>query len=367
MKVTRNVHQELVCDVDEMNQILQNANERSGFVKRNYLLDYDSKANPLRAFSYIHDAQVKFSITTIWGKSDNYTKPVEYIFYKDGTTRYLTNATEAYTMMMRTNNAYKKIKRLDEMPEEVQSHFVLLEGGNYANGAKPLLWADETRDHSEQFVYVYDLNSAYAWAMIQPQPDTTAEYVTDTECPENYIGFNYGEELTRVEVGQWCDIAFPAIPSPFEKFARKWYEIKKHPKDAAEKAKAKNILVMSVGFLQRTQPFLRANIVDICNNYMSSLADENTVMINTDAIYSLTPRTLTLGDGLGEFKVEYEGIMRRSGFNYQLVDENGNVTVTKYRGIASEWFRGKDINILKDALPKAGNAYYFDGKILRRA
>lgn len=356
-----------VDNMDEMNHHLQLASKVTNFVEEDYHYNYDERC-PVHSFSYIKDSLLKLSLVTCYGEEER-QRPTEYVYYKDGTTREHEVAYECYNRMIKTDKAYKKIKKLVDMPDWIKENFDINERGCWDYGASPLLWYDETRDAREDYIYEYDMNSAYGWAMKQPQPDTNCdeEDIIYFQCvPKGYVGFTYGEHLERVTVGKYADIAFPLVESPFIKFADKWYNEKK-TKTGDEKAKAKQILVYAVGFLQRTQPFLRANIVGLCNDYMATIADEDTIMINTDAIYSLKERTdLDIGGELGQFKVEFEGYFRHKGDNSQQL-KDGKVIKTTIRGVSKAWVT-EDTNILEDKKFVNKNIADYDktAKILRR-
>ena len=88
-------------------------------------------------------------------------------------------------------------------------------------------------------------------------------------------------------------------------------------------------------------------------------------MWNTDALYC-TERIPELdnliGEGIGQFKIEYEGLFRQKGLNYQKVnEEDKNVS---YRGVMKTLFES-DFNILTDPLPKAILPYKINKNTLK--
>lgn len=228
----------------------------------------------------------------------------------------------------------------------LNAKFPLLEGNI---SASPFLWNNKKYEGQWVDAICYDINSAYAWAMCQPMPDTSRPPVAKF-IEEGEVGFDCDGDIQR---SGYCLHVFKMLDySPFTKFAEKWFERKKCP---AQKQKAKNVLVYSVGFLQRKNPYLRAYIVGLCNDLIRSLIDENTLYCNTDSIVSLKERPdLKLGDGLGEWKIEHKGKFAYKGFNYQWKDET-----VAYRGIPKTWFN-KNYDITKDDLPITGNLWYYD-------
>lgn len=129
---------------------------------------------------------------------------------------------------------------------------------------------------------------------------------------------------------------------------------KNSPKGSKDRDLAKQILVITVGLWQNVNPFLRAYVVNKCNKEIQSLLDsfgDKICCWNTDAVYCTEHIPFLderLGDDIGQFKLEYEGLFRQKGNNYQKVEEGS----TTYRGILKCLF-SKDFNILTDDLPKA--------------
>lgn len=232
----------------------------------------------------------------------------------------------------------------------------------------PFIWWSEKYDRTEQQAIDYDMNSAYAYAMLGDMPDTKGVSSVDIVCynsgivKEDELGFDVSGNL--VDTGCFALYKFKRMKSPFKKFVEYYYTLKSTATNKEARKHAKNILNMSVGFLQRVNPFLRATIVSRANKFIQSLMDENTIYCNTDCIISLSPRNdLKLGDGVGEWKIENQGSFRYVGSNYQW---NGEVPT--YRGIPKKWFK-KGFNILTDEIPYNGNVYeldYLNIKVVRR-
>lgn len=223
----------------------------------------------------------------------------------------------------------------------------------------PFLWFNEKYNRQESDAISYDMNSAYSYAMLGDMPDTSEVKSVDIKCynlgivRKGEIGFDaYGN---LVKEGCFALFRFKTIPSPFKKFVDYYYFLKKNAKNKEIKQHAKDILNMSVGYLQRINPFIRATIVSRANNLIKDLIDKNTLYCNTDSIVSLKPRKdLTLGEGLGEWKVEHKGKFRYVDYNYQWDN-----TLPSYRGIPKAWFN-ESYNILTDDIPVCGNLYELD-------
>lgn len=232
----------------------------------------------------------------------------------------------------------------------------------------PMIWFSEEHNNKEHIAFGYDMNSAYSYAMLQPIPDTrgvpsvniiswNAGIVASDE-----IGFTHDGDL--VPVGDYAIYRFKAVESPFRPFVELYFGKKINAKTPEEKQRAKDVLNMAVGYLQRKNPFIRACVVSRCNELIKSLMDENTIYCNTDSIVSLKKRDdLKLGTNVGEWKLDNQGTFRYIDAIYQWNNEK-----PKYRGTPTEWFKD-NFNLLTDAKPETGNLYYLDReklKIVRR-
>lgn len=346
----------IVHSMEEMNGILENAEYYTRICKhgvKNY-----------RVASQVEVAESRVSLFTQWGASRSSTK-TEYQFWLDGTERFVGDPALCYTEFVNTENAYQKFKKIDEMDDYIQSMIPYDDKNEkYTMSARPMLKKFYS-DYFEGNVWVYDLNSAYAWAAMQDQPDTTKDYLKDCEVPEGYVGFLLDSELTMIEAGGYAEIAFPLMESPFKKYMKKWYEKKRNATTKEEKATAKQHLLIPIGFLQKSQPFIRANIVHSINYKMARLCDKDTIYVNTDAIYSKVPRyDLEMGEDIGQFKVEKTCKARLKGFCIQYLNEDGTSDEVKYRGVGKARF-GKDYNLLTDGLPEINNIYRYNEKINR--
>ena len=327
---------------------------------------------PLRYISRVQDGERYYKITSMW------IYPVEL---EDCTIRYddvldhpevgkyvctwIFDKTEADVNRIHpsrvskiANHVYKPAKAVAEGNDE----FDRTEDGKIVQSAKPIIGYNEEFNNTEHNVVVYDLNSAYAEAL--------ADKIIDTYKPRYFdfvgkdeVGFMFKDnDLKMVKEGKEADIVFPIIESPYKEFARKDYEIKKTaPKGSKERDFAKQILVITVGLFQKTNPYLRAYIVGKCNEkiaYFLGKYKDKICMWNTDAIYAtehIEELDNLIGDNIGQFKIEYEGLFRQKGQNYQEVE----IAKTSYRGVLKTAF-GKDFNLLTDGLPTKILPYKID-------
>lgn len=230
---------------------------------------------------------------------------------------------------------------------------------NVTASATPLLWLNEDYNETRNYAYEYDLNSAYSSIMLRDTFPDTSKLLKPGVVKDDEIGFDL--HLNIVHTGCYAIYRFKTMESPYKDFVKTYYNKKKNAKNAQEKADAKIVLNASVGYWQRKNPFLRAYIVNSCNEFMLNLMDENTIYCNTDAIVSLKPRPdieKNLGQEIGQWK-KIEGYFAYKGFNYQWNDE-----IPSFRGIPKNWFK-KGWDILKDDLPYLNNAWFFDENMIK--
>lgn len=221
--------------------------------------------------------------------------------------------------------------------------------------------------------YGYDMNAAYGWALKQPMPDTRDIVGEYRDVEEGEIGFGIGDQTspkgftsggrTVLQMrlpGEAAEIIFPAIESPFTKFVDRWYDRKINAETPADKQKAKEMVNFAVGYFQRKNPYLRCAVVDYASRRILSLIDEHTIYCNTDCIVSETERPdLTIGTGIGEFKIEHTGLFAHRGFNYQW-----DFNTPSVRRIPKSWFT-EGFDILRDSIPECNNRYKFNSLTIK--
>lgn len=230
----------------------------------------------------------------------------------------------------------------------------------------PFMYINSKYEGKRIYAYSYDLNSAYAHVLKNGTcfPDTS--FLSHSgSVKENEIGFDFDGKLIYNGL---APIIFPIMENPYNKFVDKYFDLKHNSNNLIEREKAKNILNYGIGYWQHINPYLRAYIVNGCNDYIKSLinyneetkrADDVVLYANTDNIVSLVPRPdLKIGDNLGEWKYR-EGNFAYVGYNYQWNNE-----IPVYRRVPKAWFK-KGWDILKDKPPKYGNVYYFDKEELQ--
>ena len=349
--------QRFISDYNEFNKILKDAKSRTRVLFCSYE-ELRKQGYSLTTHSCIEDKQVYIYLTTRYHEwKDKKFLPTTYIFRKDGKNDVIMAGADAHQSMQR---AYKLPSFTED--KRVKSLLGITEKDSFGCAASPFLYYNEKFDKTEHQVYIYDLNSAYGYQLLSDKFPDTSHYKLFTKLKENQVGFLMDDQLTMVTTtGIQCDFVFDTMESPYKKWVQKIYKQKKEGKTEEERLKAKNLLNLAIGYLQRKNPFIRAFIVHSCNNFIKSLIDENTCMCNTDAIYSTVERPdLQLGVEIGQWKLEYVGLFRQKGMNYQKVD----VKETSIRGVPKSWF-SEDYNILVDHPPVMGNIFTLNKETLQ--
>lgn len=323
----------------------------------------------------IHKKDTKLEITTKYGT--RFGKVCTYVFDLNGDA---ITATPGLQMFAQFQKAYK-IPVISRSPQEPGGLYIEdfyddnfdTDTGCFWRSAAPILGYKYDRMQYDN-VYEYDLNSAYAAVILNGIPDFNQPTVGLNPVFDNEIGFIFDDNFTMITPGSCAkaEIKFPMLPCPdgLRQYINKWYQIKKQASKAGNdqlKTQAKAHLNYPVGYFQRKNPLFRAFVVHSCNNRIKSLMDENTIMWNTDAIFSTTCRNdLALGDDIGQFKVEQIGQFRSIGNNYQINDD-----IPKYRGINKNWFRhfeeinGRKFDIMTDTVPERMNRYEFNWNTMK--
>lgn len=236
-----------------------------------------------------------------------------------------------------------------------------------------VLYYNEEYVNTRQHAYGYDMNSAFAWGMLQDMPKDTEKGPINLNKKKGIynvrivkadeIGFGFDGKLALE--GEYALYIFKRMSSPYGRFVEHWYNIKKNPKTPEEKIKAKDMLVMSVGYMQRRNFWMRAAIIGHCNRLINSIIAKyphNVLLSNTDSIVSnirIPEIEANLGKEVGQWKFEHDGQFAYINTNYQW--DNNRPT---FRGTAKSWFK-EGWDILKDPRPESGNKMHYDSKLNR--
>ena len=184
------------------------------------------------------------------------------------------------------------------------------------------------------YVTVLDMNSAYLYALIQPLADWETRQEIKIEdvfnwnydyyCFENdlHCEMFYKEDKDRIIAAMlWANVKIYGYKSKlyYQNTARELYRLKIE----VNKEKYKNVANIAVGCMHKrsgkqNNTTLAASLYAWFAYYIDSLVKlftnkgYNVIMITTDSIkiqgkYNPEDNLIPLGNGLGEFKIEYEG------------------------------------------------------------
>ena len=363
-----------VASLEEMQRIYAIAEKYSTLQYTDKEYSYNGDGI-LRNTSYVQNGDRYYKITSMW---------IEEIKDKEGNVRYepivkgdiekfactwifdKTGESRARIHPSRVSRIANAVYKPDKIIGTNEDIFDRNKDGKILQSAKPILGFNKKFDRTEHPVVIYDLNSAYAMALVDKIIDTYNPHYYDY-VEEGEVGFiSSDHDLTIRHKGEYADVIFPLMESPYKDFARKYYNIKKTaPKGSDERELAKQILVITVGLWQNVNPYLRAYVVGKCNEqieyYLKKYKDK-ICMWNTDAIYCtehIDELDNLIGEDIGQFKIEYEGLFRQKGLNYQKLDEHN----TSYRGVLKTLFK-EDYNRLSDRHPTAILPYKMDKETL---
>ena len=268
----------------------------------------------LADFSYYTESPKYVTLTTRWGFNN---KPTTFIFTTNGDDVHLRQGSEEYGIQRRAFKEYLP----DLSDDPILLKRVGKVNGKFLNKIAGIQKFNPKYNHKKTYCYQYDLNSAYLAQMYYKIPDTRAVKDYDREIKEGEIGFIFDDELTLIDKpGLFAEIIFDLIDSPesIKKYCERWFQRKKDKVNGA-----KHQIVDAIGYMQYKNPYMRSYIIHKCNYYIQSLLREDTILCNTDAIYSEVPRDLEIGTGLGQWKYS-EGFITLNDLNYKS-DEFGDV------------------------------------------
>jgi len=197
---------------------------------------------------------------------------------------------------------------------------------------------DENFNNQWLKCWSYDINSAFAFAMLKPMPDTSKEPRYNDYVKRGEMGF-YKMGGATTKVGEYAEVIFSLQDSPFKEYIIKYYNLKKNATEKEFRTKYKDFLNIPTGMMQRYDIFIRNAIIYWSNKYIKSFIDENTVYCNVDCIISLVPRyDIPVGEEIGQFKCEHicDNFKYKQSGIYQWNDE------CHYQGIPARTI--KDIN-----------------------
>ena len=170
-----------------------------------------------------------------------------------------------------------------------------------------MIWTNPNYDNKLTKCWAYDINSAYPAALLKPIPDVNND-LGPGWIEEGQVGFILDREgfLQEVKSGL-ANWRFNMIESPWAKeYVPKRYKKLVHYKsmgDSESAGKIKEEFVCAIGCLRNHNAFLYTHILTVCRETMNQYVNEDTILVNTDCIYSAVERfDIPLGKDIGEFK-----------------------------------------------------------------
>ena len=323
--------------IDEMNELLEDV------VKKRKLVTKEPVPLSMDRVAIIHQKVVKFTVHTKYRGDIK-----EYYTFLDGRQDpQMISPGVAYTSLKNSWKDLPVIPEGDIVYERIS--------------ASPLINYNPRFDNTRQEAWGYDLNSAYAAAMLKGWIDASVPPVAKEIDPETEIGFDLNLDIQREG---FCYFTFKKMETPdgVKQWVARHYEAKKNATTKEEKLRAKQTLNYAVGMLQRKNPWLRAWVVASCNEYIKSLINEDTLFYNTDSIVSRVRRfdiEENIGNEIGQWKLEHEGVVAYRGNTYQWNNDKPT-----YRGVPKDDF-GDDFDLLVSDKPTHTNPYYFDEKEMK--
>lgn len=220
--------------------------------------------------------------------------------------------------------------------------------------------------------YYYDRNSAFTYSLMNCElPDMTKRVwmgedpVKDVRtCESDEIGYWWNtSSLCYMASNKVGNIIFKKLPRSSEivKELNHWgdyYYTKKakYPNGTRQHKQAKDTLNITIGYMQRKNPFYRISAITYCNLLMMKAIRDckgKAIYWNTDGIVTEGAiDCFPLSSKLGDFKIERQGGFYMDGITYQMEGED-----PVQRGIPKGWYReferrnGRKFDLEKDALP----------------
>lgn len=230
--------------------------------------------------------------------------------------------------------------------------------------------------------YYYDRNSAFTYSLMNcVLPDMNQlvwmgkDPVTDIKrVGEDEIGYWWNtKELCYMASERVGNIIFKRLDrsSDIVRELKHWgefyYEKKaKYPSGTKQHKQAKDTLNITIGYMQRKNPFYRISTITYCNRLMMQAIRDTkgrTIYWNTDGLVTDgAVDCFTLSPKLGDWKIERHGGFYMDGITYQMEGED-----PVQRGIPKGWYKeferrnGRKFDLEKDKLPdETYNIYRFE-------
>lgn len=348
--------------IDEMNEHLKYC-----YKFRKIIIGKGKPANvPFGLNAYIHNSPTNFELSYKRGKH-----ACTYKCRKDQKEAEVCGTTgmNAYRTLQRYLKTIKynddsSVKAIVGWNEQDKKFYAATSPYTYEN-------PKYNRTRTENCI-CYDLNSSYGNALTHaPLPSQKHPIMYYHKLKKGEIGFKIinGRLKTIYEEGKTCSIAFKLMSDeerkPIVKFVNKYYELKKKAaKGSKEKLTAKQMLNYSIGYMQKTNPFIRTAVIDYANKFITDLKEKYEDYIlysNTDSLVStvkIKECEENLGVECGQWKIEHEGSFAYIDSCYQW-----NLETPSWKHIPKSAFK-ETYDLLKDPAPAldAGNIVKFDAE-----
>lgn len=324
----RNHRREQILQKDDFNNLINEAEKNTVLLMIKEGQDI-KKTIDIYGLTYYSYLKICPKNVHLCYKRPNAKYGVEYIFTLDGKKTCLITGSEFYAYLRKCGK--EQVPTFEEMSERLQ--FITMDRigksseNKFMNIQSGILWSNEKYKKKRIYFYSYDINSAYASCIYNKIPDTSDYSGVYRELEKDEIGFIFGSSLTLVTEG-YADICFKLVDTndKLKKFLSRWYLRKQNKEDGA-----KECLTYAFGYLQYKNPYLRAYIVELCNQKMMRLMNDDTILVNTDCIWTTKPiDILELGTNMGQYKPA-EGFITVDGLNYK--EELPDKIKDKHRGI----------------------------------
>lgn len=318
-----------ILDKDEFNNLLNLAE-----CTKSELLIYkegqDIQAD-VDKYGLTHYAYVKFCPKNVrlFFKKNGESKGCEYVFTLDGNETCLDKGSDMYAKLRRGHtDVIVNFEEMSDKLKEITLGYIGKSGnGKFMCKHAGILWYNPKFNRIPTHFYSYDINSAYASCIYDEIPYTRDASGYFREVQEGEVGFIFGDSLTVTRKG-FADVIFKMVKTPdnLRSWLKMWFDRK-----TSSQVGAKECLTWAFGYLQYTNPYLRAYIIETCNKKMKDMIDnETTILINTDCIYSTVKLDfMKLGTNIGEYK-EDEGIITIRKYDYKI--ETSTKVKEKFRG-----------------------------------
>lgn len=301
-------------------------------------------------------------------KDSKYVKRGAQMYNHNAFNKYLKSAQESlyeevkvYPTYVAIDDKRKKVKSIFSFYEDIEYKFIKNKaiGAYYrwfikeyplnkeadkqkaflVHGA--MIWTNPKYNHKITNCWAYDINSAYPAALLKPIPDVNNDLGPGFVEKGKQLGFVLDKEgfLEEVKEGiaSW---RFEIIPSPWaKKYVPQKYRDLLHYKgigDLEKAGKIKEEFVCAIGCLRNHNAFLYTHILTTCRETMDQFIDDDTILVNTDCIYSAKERfDIPLGTDIGLFKTLPQNGTEIfiSGANYRWVSKPEDCSI---RGIPKE-------------------------------